>query len=73
MLSIFARSFSFFAISYFFPLLSTVILNLEAVVSWLSCLSDISKLMNGKITKMDLYPTRSYSVVVCWSLWKVRT
>ena len=38
-----------FAISYFFPPLSTVILNLEAVVPWLSCLSDISKLMNGKI------------------------
>ena len=46
----FCEIFFVFAISYFFPPLSTIVLNLEAVVPWLSCLSDISKLMNGKIT-----------------------
>ena len=55
MLSIFAISFSFLRLANFFPLLSTIILNLEAVVPWLSCLSDISKLLNGKIMSSVLF------------------
>ena len=47
--------FFVFAISYFFPLLSTIILNLEAIVPWLSCLSDISKLMNGKLSNFHFF------------------